>query len=193
MPAKQSKHCRLWFNDGSCIRLKPLFKHHVWSYDFVADRIHEGRPLRILPLIDEYSREYLAIRGRRTFKAREVIEVLAEQFIKNGLPANIRSDNGPEFTSRVGGQWLENLMCAFCSLNQEVPGRMDTTNLSIKLRDELFNGEIFTSLTEAQTLIERWRREYNEFRPHSDLNHQPPSPEAIMQKGQIPTSLRLTC
>ena len=106
VPAKQPKRGRLWFNDGSCIRLRPLFKDHVWSYDFVADRTHDGRPLRILTLIDEYSRECLTLEVRRKFKAQDVIAVLAEQFLKKGLPGHIRSDNGPEFTARAVRQWL---------------------------------------------------------------------------------------
>jgi|TARA_B100001964_G_C14231916_1_gene600448 transposase InsO family protein len=95
------------FNDGSCLRLKPLFRNHVWSYDFVADRTHEWRSFRILTLIDEYTRECLALKVRRHFKAQDVVEVLAELFLKRGLPCHIRSDNGPEFTAKVVRRWLE--------------------------------------------------------------------------------------
>ena len=101
VPAKQPKRGRLWFNDGSCVRLRPLFRHHVWSYDFVAERTHDGRSFRILTLIDEYSRECLALKVRRNFKAQDVVKVLAEQFLKKGLPVHLRSDNGPEFTAKV--------------------------------------------------------------------------------------------
>ena len=107
VPAKQPKRGRLWFNDGSCVRLRPLFRHHVWSYDFVAERTHDGRSFRILTLIDEYSRECLALKVRRNFKAQDVVEVLAEQFLKKGLPVHLRSDNGPEFTAKAVREWLE--------------------------------------------------------------------------------------
>ena len=107
VPSKQPKRSRLWFNDGSCLRLKPLFRNHVWSYDFVADRTHEGRSFRILSLIDEYTRECLALKVRRHFKSQDVVEVLAELFLKRGLPCHVRSDNGPEFTAKVVRRWLE--------------------------------------------------------------------------------------
>ena len=107
IPSKQPKRSRLWFNDGSCLRLKPLFRNHVWSYDFVADRTHEGRFFRILTLIDEYTRECLALKVRRHFKAQDVVEVLSELFLKRGLPCYIRSDNRPEFKAKVVRRWLE--------------------------------------------------------------------------------------
>ena len=177
VPAKQPKRGRLWFNDGSCIRLRPLFKDHVWSYDFVADRTHDGRPLRILTLIDEYSRECLTLEVRRKFKAQDVIAVLAEQFLKKGLPVHIRSDNGPEFTARAVRQWLEKFNVQNLFIEPGSPWENGyNESFNGKLRDELLNGEIFTSLKEAQILTERWSREYNEFRPHSALNYKPPAP-----------------
>ena len=193
VPAKQPKRGRLWFNDGSCIRLRPLFKDHVWSYDFVADRTHDGRPLRILTLIDEYSRECLTLEVRRKFKAPDVIEVLAEQFLKKGLPGHIRSDNGPEFTARAVRQWLEKFNVQNLFIEPGSPWENGyNESFNGKLRDELLNGEIFTSLKEAQILTERWRREYNEFRPHSALNYKPPAPAAILPKEQVQIPVRLT-
>ena len=193
VPAKQPKRGRLWFNDGSCIRLRPLFKHHGWSYEVVADRTHDGRPLRILTLIDEYSRECLMLRVRRQFKAQDVIEVLAEQFLKKGLPAHLRSDNGPEFTARAVRQWLEKFHVKNLFIEPGSPWENGyNESFNGKLRDELLNGEIFASLKEAQILTERWRREYNEFRPHSALNYQPPAPPAVLPEVQGHTPVRLT-
>ena len=101
VPQKQPKRRRLWFNDGSCIRLRPEYKNHVWSYDFVADRTSDGRPLRMLNIIDEYTRECLAIRVNRKIKANDVIDTLSNLFIDRGTPRFIRSDNGPEFVAEL--------------------------------------------------------------------------------------------
>ncbi len=193
VPGKQPKRGRLWFNDGSCLRLKPLFKDHVWSYDFVADRTHDGRPFRILTLIDEYSRECLALKVRRKFKAQDVVGVLAEEFLKKGLPVHLRSDNGPEFTAKAVREWLEKFGVKNLFIEPGSPWENGyNESFNGKLRDELLNGELFTSLKEAQILIERWRREYNGFRPHSALNYQPPAPSAVLPKGQSHTPVRLT-
>jgi len=106
VPAKQPKRGRLWFNDGSCIRLRPAYKDHVWSYDFVADRTKDGRPLKMLTLINEYSRESLAIKVARSIRAQDVLECLAELFVHRGTPDHIRSDNGSEFTAQAVRKWL---------------------------------------------------------------------------------------
>jgi transposase InsO family protein len=97
VPQKQPKRRRLWFNNGSCIRLRPEYRDHVWSYDFVADRTSNGKALRMLTVMDEYTRECLAIRVDRKLNSYEVIEQLADLFVARGTPDFIRSDNGPEF------------------------------------------------------------------------------------------------
>ena len=97
VPQKQPKRGKLWLNDGSIVRLKPLFPNHVWSYDFMEDRTHNGVKFRILNVIDEYTRECLAVKVARSLTSHNVIEVLTELFIKRGVPVHIRSDNGPEF------------------------------------------------------------------------------------------------
>ncbi len=109
MPKKQPKRRRLWVHDGSCIRRRPLHRNHVWAYDFVAVRTHEGRPLRLLKIVDEYTRECLAIEVARSLRADAVIFRLTELFVEHGPPAYLRSDNGPELTAKAIRQWLTRL------------------------------------------------------------------------------------
>ena len=107
VPKKQPKRGRLWLNDGSCIRLRPQHKDHVWSYDFVHDRTHNGRPLKILTLIDEYTRECLSLRVERSLTSEQLLETLAWLFVYRGVPDHIRSDNGPEFIALAVREWLD--------------------------------------------------------------------------------------
>ncbi len=179
VPQKQPKRGRLWLNDGSCVRLRPTHRNHVWSYDFVAERTHDGRPLRILTVIDEYSRECLALVVERKLRSDDVLCCLTELFVRHGAPEHIRSDNGSEFTAKVVRQWLMRLGVRTLFIEPGSPwenGYIESFNG--KLRDERLNGEIFYTLREAQILIEQWRLEYNTVRPHSSLNNRPPAPEA---------------
>ena len=180
VPRRQPKRGRLWLNDGSCVRLRAERPNHVWSYDFVFDRTHDGRPLRMLVIVDEYTRECLAIDVERRLNSENVLERLSELFLKRGTPAYIRSDNGSEFTATAVRDWLERLGVGTLFIEPGSPwenGYVESFNG--KLRDELLNGEIFYTLLEAQVLIERWRQEYNRIRPHSALGYRPPAPEAI--------------
>jgi len=181
VPQKQPKRRRLSFNDGSCIRLRPKHKDHVWSYDFVADRTSDGKPLRMLNIIDEYTRECLAIHVARKITAYNVVEQLATLFVERGAPDFIRSDNGPEFTATVIRGWLGRLGVKTLFIEPGSPwenGYIESFNG--KLRDELLNGEIFDTVFEARVIIEQWRRYYNTKRPHSSLGYRPPAPEAIL-------------
>jgi len=181
VPKKQPKRGRLWLNDGSCIRLRPERKNHVWSYDFVMARTADGRAFRILTMIDEYTRECLAMLVNRCIKSQDVIDQLFQLFVLRGIPEHIRSDNGPEFTAREIRRWLAKIGVKTLFIERGSPwenGYIESFNG--KLRDELLNLEIFTTLTEAKVLIEAWRREYNGVRPHSSLGYQPPAPEAIL-------------
>ena len=101
VPQQQPKRGRLWLTEGSCVRCRPTHRHHVWAYDFVADRTHVGRPLKILTIIEEYSRECLAILVARRLRAADVLETLARLFVTQGVPVHLRSDNGPEFTATL--------------------------------------------------------------------------------------------
>ena len=188
VPQKQPKRKRLWLNDGSCVRLRPQFKDHVWSYDFVATRTEDGRPIRMLTVIDEFSRECLAIKVARRLKSQDVLEQLGHLFIYRGLPGFIRSDNGPEFTAKAVRSWLERLNVQTLFIEPGSPWENGyNESFNGKLRDELLNGEIFTTLLEAQVLIDRWRKEYNQFRPHSALGYRPPAPESFLPKAKILT------
>lgn len=181
VPQKQPKRRRLWLNDGSCIRLRPECKDHVWSYDFVMARTSDGRSFRILTILDEYTRECLAMRVDRHISSQDVIDQLYELFLLRGVPKHIRSDNGPEFTAKKIRDWLTELGVKTLFIEPGSPwenGYIESFNG--KLRDELLNREIFTTLTEAKILIEQWRREYNHVRPHSALRYRPPAPQAIM-------------
>jgi len=183
VPQKQPKRGRLWLNDGSCIRLRPEYRDHVWSYDFVTTRTSDGRAFRILAILDEYTRECLAILVARQISAHDVIDQLFQLIIFRGIPEHIRSDNGPEFTAKAVRDWLTYLGVKILFIEPGSPwenGYIESFNG--KLRDELLNREIFTTLIEAKILIEQWRREYNQVRPHSALGYRPPAPEAIMVK-----------
>lgn len=181
VPSRQPKRGRLWLNDGSCIRLRPEYKNHVWSYDFVHERTHDGRALRMLTVIDEYSRESLVIGVARSFTSRKVIDTLAKLFIHRGTPDYIRSDNGPEFTAKAVREWLEKLEVKTLFIEPGSPwenGYIESFNGT--LRDELLDREIFYTLNEARVLVEMWRKEYNTTRPHSSLGYRPPAPEAVL-------------
>jgi transposase InsO family protein len=191
VPARQPKRARLWLNDGSCIRLRPERKDHVWSYDFVHDRTHDGRALKILTVIDEYTRECLAIRVNRTLRSEQVLEVLGELFVQRGVPAYIRSDNGPEFTCIAVRDWLSRVGVQTLFIEPGSPWENGyNESFNGKLRDELLNGEIFYTLHEARVLIEWYRQEYNHIRPHSALGYRPPAPEATLPWGAGSAPLR---
>jgi putative transposase len=180
VPQKQPKRARLWLNDGSCIRLRPAHRNHVWSFDFVEAQTHDGRRLRLMTLIDEYTRKCLAIRVARRINAIGVIETLADVMLFEGVPAHIRSDNGPEMIAKVLRQWLSGLGTKSLYIEPGSPwenGYCESFNG--KLRDECLNSEIFYSLKEAQMVIEKWRLHYNTRRPHSALGYRPPAPLAI--------------
>jgi putative transposase len=181
VPKKQPKRGRLWLNDGSCIRLRPEHNDHVWSYDFMIDRTTDGRAFKILNIIDEFTRECLAIMVARKITNREVIDILFNLFIFRGIPEHIRSDNGPEFTAKAVRKYLNKLGVKTLYIEPGSPwenGYIESFNG--KMRDELLDREIFTTLDEAKVLIGQWKKEYNQVRPHSALGYRPPAPEATL-------------
>lgn len=181
VPARLPKRGRLWLNDGSCLRLRPAYKNHVWSYDFMAGRTRDGRSLRLLNIIDEHSRECLSIDTGRKLRSDDVVGRLTRLFVERGIPAYLRSDNGSEFTARAVRGWLERVGVRTLYIEPGSPwenGYIESFNG--KLRDELLNVEVFDTLLEARVLIERWRRHYNAARPHSALGYRPPAPETVL-------------
>ncbi len=187
VPAKQPKRGRLWLNDGSCIRLRPSWRNHVWAYDFVQARTHNGKAFRMLTVIDEFTRECLAIEVARTLRHDDVLACLTALFTGHGPPAHIRSDNGAEFTATAVREWVPRVGVKTLYIEPGSPWENGyNESFNGKLRDELLNGEIFYSLREAQVIIEAWRRHYNTIRPHSALGYRPPAPEAILQHRPVP-------
>jgi transposase InsO family protein len=184
VPVKQPKRGRLWSSDGSIVRLRPKRPNHVWAYDFVELRTHDGRKVRLLNVIDEFTRECLAIQAARHFPGPRVVECLSDLFIERGVPEHIRSDNGTEFTAKAVRRWLAQVRAKTLFIEPGSPwenGYVESFNG--KLRDELLNGEDFTTLREVQVITESWRRHYNTCRPHSALGYRPPAPQASLTTG----------
>jgi transposase InsO family protein len=181
VPAQQPKRGRLWLADGSIVRLRAEHPNHVWAYDFVFDRTADGRKLRMLTVVDEYTRECLAIEVARRLGSQDVLAVLGDLCVRRGPPAYIRSDNGPEFTARAVRRWLARVDVQTLFIEPGSPwenGYIESFNG--RLRDEHLNRERFDTLLEAQVLIELWRNEYNQVRPHSSLGYRSPAPEILV-------------
>ena len=181
VPCRQPKRRRLWLNDGSCVRLRAEYPGHVWSYDFVHDRTSDGRPLRFLNIIDEFTREVISIDVERNMNHYYVLDRLADLFVERGAPVHIRSDNGSEFIAKVLRVWLRRVGVQTLFIEPGSPwenGYCESFNG--KMRDEFLNRELFDTLIETKILTERWRREYNQVRPHSSLGYRPPAPEAVL-------------
>jgi len=187
VPQKQPKRSRLWLNDGSCIRLRPTHRNHVWSYDFVSEQTNDGRKIKILNIIDEHTKECLASFVARRIRSGDIILILADLFIEHGIPEHIRSDNGPEFIAKKLKKWLKDLGVVTLFIEPGSPwenGYCESFNG--KMRYQLLDGEIFYTLFEAQVIIESWRRHYNEVRPHSSLGGRPPkAPETWRENIQL--------
>lgn len=181
VPYKQPKRGRLWLNDGSCVRLRADHRNHVWAYDFVEDRTHEGKKYRTLNIVDEFTHECLAIKVKRRLNSLDVIDVLSDLFLLRGVPGYIRSDNGPEFIAKALQKWIADVGAKTAYIAPGSPwenGYIESFNA--RFRDELLNGEIFYTLEEAQVIIESWRRHYNTIRPHASLGYRAPAPEVLI-------------
>jgi putative transposase len=189
VPVKQPKRGRLWLADGSIVRRRAERRDHVWSYDFVFDRTVDGKPLRMLTIVDEYTRECLAIEVARRLNSQSVLALLADLFVARGVPAHIRSDNGPEFTARAVRRWLARVGVQTLFIEPGSPwenGYIESFNA--RLRNELLDGEIFYTLEEVRVISGWWREHYNKIRPHSALGNRPPAPQAILPRWPIGTA-----
>jgi len=192
VPRKRIKRRSLGDSANSCTRHRAEFKDHVWTYDFVFDRTEDGRQVKILAVVDEYTRESLATHVARSIKATDVIDVLAKVMVERGTPRCIRSDNGPEFIAAAVTKWLDSVGTDTLFVGPGAPwenGYIESFNS--RLRDELLNGELFLGLAEARYLVESWRVEYNTERPHSALNYQTPLEFAACCSPSDSASLRL--
>ncbi len=191
VPQKQPKRGRLWLTDGSCIRLRPSWRNHVWAYDFVQGRTHDGRAFRMLTVIDEFTRECLAIEVARRLRSDDVLHILTDLFTRHGVPDHIRSDNGSEFTATAVREWLPKVGVRTLYIEPGSPWENGyNESFNGRLRDELLNGEIFYTLKEAKVVIEQWRIHYNTVRPHSALGYRPPAPQTIVpHRGDPPFAI----
>ena len=150
-------------------------KNHVWSYDFVEDRTESGNKIRFLGVVDEYTRECLAIEAGKSMGGKEVIDCLEWLFMVHGAPQHIRSDNGPEFVAKAVRHWLGKEGCQTIYIEPGSPWENPyIESFNGKFRDECLNMELFRNVDEAQTVVNAWREEYNERRPHSSLGNLTP-------------------
>ena len=178
IPQKQAPRGRLWLNDGNCIRLSATHPNHVWSYDFVFIRDAYGGKIRMLTMIDEFTRKCLIIHCARRIGSTQVIEQLANAMIIHGIPEHIRSHNGPEFIAKELRTWLSGVGVKTAYITLGSPwenGFCESFNGTF--RDNLLDGEIFYSLKEAKVVVREWVKHYNQVRPHSSLGYRPPAPQ----------------
>lgn len=176
VPRRVRQRRRLGQSENGCSRYRAEYPNHVWSWDFLYDRTEDGRPLKLLTMVDEFTRRALAVKVERQISHLDVVEVLIALFRVYGTPGFIRSDNGPELIAEALRRWLEESAVQTLYVEPGAPwenGYSETFHS--KLRDELLNGELFYSLQEAQVVVEQWKKEYNERRPHSSLGYQTPA------------------
>jgi putative transposase len=189
VPGKKGKHKRLGDSENSCLRQRAEHINHVWSYDFVTDQTQDGRRLKLLVVLDEYTRESLTIEVARRLKAPDVIATLEYLFAIRGAPEYLRSDNGPEFVAAAIRQWLKKSGVQTLYIAPGSPWENAyIESFNSRLRDELLNVEVFGNLREAQVLVEDYRRRYNDHRPHSSLNYATPAAFAAACLASAPAS-----
>jgi putative transposase len=184
VPVKRYKKRRLGNSANGIVHHRPTHQDHVWAWDFVHDRTEAGRPLKFLCVVDEFTRECLALEVRRSFKSSDVIDVLKELILIRGTPQHIRSDNGPEFIAHAIGAWLKTAAVITLYIEPGSPwenGYIESFNG--RVRDELLESELFTCLAEAKMLSTQWRLEYNHRRPHSSLGYVAPAVFAASRAG----------
>ena len=186
VPKKQHKRSHLGTSAQGCVRLAPRYPSHVWSVDFLFDTTEDGRRLKLMPVIDEYTRECFVIDVARSITAERVIEQLERLFAERGAPANLRSDNGPEFIAEALKAYLADCDVKTRYIEPGAPwqnGYAESFNAT--LRGELLNGELFATVLEAAVLAEQYRRKYNTYRPHSGLDYLTPSAFAAQYREWV--------
>jgi transposase InsO family protein len=195
VPQKQRKRRRLGTSANGCTRRRAERADEVWSYDFVLDQTADGRRLKVLPIVDEYTRECLALVVARRITARDVVAVLARLFRERGRPAHLRSDNGPEFIAGAVKEWVAKSGVGTLYIEPGSPWENAySESFNSRLTDEVLDREVFSSLPEAQVLLAEYRRQYNEERPHSSLGYVAPAVFAAACRQADSASLRpLAC
>ncbi len=189
VPGKQRKRRRLGSSENSCTRRRAEHVNHVWTYDFLMDQTEDGRRLKLLVIVDEFTRESLSIEVARHITAGDVIETLAYLFAVRGAPQYLRSDNGPEFIAQAIQAWLASSGAATLYIAPGSPWENAyIESFNSRFRDELLNAETFACLKEAQVLVEAYRRQYNHQRPHSSLGYQTPAAFAVACLATAPAS-----
>jgi len=184
LPQRHKKRKRLYHKDNSVIRLRPKFPNHIWSVDFVHDKLSNGRPYKMLTVLDEYTREALCVAVKSRMGNAEVLEVLYPLFLIHGKPEVIRSDNGPEFKSKAFQTWLTKVGIKPIRIYPGSPWENGyNERFNGTLRQEVLNGEWFTTINQARTVIGKWLRQYNHIRPHQALDMRPPVPETLSRFG----------
>ena len=179
-------------SQNSCAVRKALFPNHVWTYDFMSDQTEDGRKLKLLTILDEFTRESPAVEVGRSIRAQDVISVLEYLFMVRGVPKFIRSDNGPEFIADVVRKWLIQKHVGTLYIKPGSPwenGYIESFNG--KLRDEILNRQVFYSVREAKVIVEDWRLDYNNHRPHSSLDYMAPAAFAASCNPPGSATLRL--
>jgi putative transposase len=190
VPQKRRKKRRLGTSDNGCIRQRALHKDQVWTWDFIFDVTANGRSIKWLSIVDEFTRECLALEVNRKMTAVEVIDVLRELSAIRGLPEHIRCDNGPEFIAEAIRTWLTASKVQTLYIEPGSPWQNGyAESFHARLRDELLSVELFETLAEAKMLATQWRLEYNHRRPHSSLDYQTPAAFAATCVGRPPLRL----
>jgi transposase InsO family protein len=180
LPARHKKRKRLYHKDSSIIRLRPTHPNHIWSIDFVHDKLSNGRPYKMLTVLDEYTRQGLCVAVTFKMGSAEVLEVLYLLLLKHGKPEHIRSDNGPEFIAKPLQNWLIRVGIKPIQIYPGSPWENGyNERFNGTLRKEVLDAEWFTTIRQAQTVINQWLRQYNHVRPHQALGMRAPVPETI--------------
>jgi len=184
LPHRHKRRKRLYHKDGSVIRLRPKYRNHVWSVDFVHNKLSNGRRYKMLTVIDEYTRQALCVNVATKMGHAEVLDALYPLFLKHGKPEYLRSDNGPEFIAGDLQTWLNKAGIKPIQIYPGSPWENGyNEGFNGKLRREVLNAEWFSTLDQAQAVINTWLKQYNHVWPHQALNMKPPIPETVLKGG----------
>ena len=184
LPKRHKKRRRLYHKDSSVIRLRPQYQNHIWSVDFVHDKLSSGRSYKMLTVLDEYTRQALCVEVKSRMGSADVLEALYPLLLTRGKPEYIRSDNGSEFIATALQLWLRRVGIKPIQIYPGSPWENGyNERFNGTLRHEVLNAEWFTSVAQAQIVINMWLKEYNNIRPHQSLNMRPPIPETLNQTG----------